>query len=419
MNWIKSNRLLIQTIVFIGIFFFIVTRIPKEIDWSPSFSHFDERPYGSKILYDRLPDIFTQEISLEDNSLYEMLKLDSSWLDDESKNMLIISSEFFIDSAELKLVLDYVDQGNDLFISSGLISYTLLDTLGLKREYNTSFSGISDISYDISFYDEGKNADSSFLFKASNEPFDIVSSKEINDASAISYLDRTSDLNGKAPIHIKKPFGKGNFYLHSFPYAFTNYHILKQPDEDYIAKSLAYMPDRATIWNAYYKPGAGKANQDSLHVIANFKGTKWAYYLLLGGVLFYAIFNLKRKQRIIPIIEAPRNIREDYIKTIGNLHLEENTNRAMFDKKVKFFKDYLLRVLGVRDLDFSKESSLYIAQRTGKDPEVVDKLFNNIRGIQSGVPVSDARLERLTNNINYIYGHTDAPIQNIITDGRK
>ena len=40
--------------------------VPQPTDWSPSYSRFHSKPFGGKLVYDRLPDLFPEVRTISD-----------------------------------------------------------------------------------------------------------------------------------------------------------------------------------------------------------------------------------------------------------------------------------------------------------------------------------------------------------------
>ena len=49
------------------------------------------------------------------------------------------------------------------------------------------------------------------------------------------------------------------------------------------------------------------------------------------------IFNAKRRQRVVPIINPLPNTTLDFTKTIGNLYYQEGNHQNIVDKKIIYF----------------------------------------------------------------------------------
>src|SRR4030095_15629147 len=98
---------------------------------------------------------------------------------------------------------------------------------------------------------------------------------------------------------IKVPYKEGNFFIHLQPVAFTNYHLLKDNHDEYAQKVLAYLPKGQIYWAVKDQDGL-LASGSPLRYVLSQPALRWAWYLFLGGMLIFMIFNAKRRQRIIP-----------------------------------------------------------------------------------------------------------------------
>ena len=63
----------------------------------------------------------------------------------------------------------------------------------------------------------------------------------------------------------------------------------------------------------------------------------WAYYLVLIGLLFYALFAGKRTQRVIPVVEPPRNTSLEFAQTVGRLYFQQGDHDNLARKKIQYF----------------------------------------------------------------------------------
>jgi hypothetical protein len=76
-----------------------------------------------------------------------------------------------------------------------------------------------------------------------------------------------------------------------------------------------------------------KSSQFLLRFILSNPALKYAWWVLLGGLALFIFFNAKRKQRIVPIVEPLKNNSVDFVKSIGNLYLQEGDFHDMMSKK--------------------------------------------------------------------------------------
>lgn len=135
---------------------------------------------------------------------------------------------------------------------------------------------------------------------------------------------------------VRIAFGRGNFFFHTYPLAFTNYHMLKNDNSNYVAACLSYLPLQNTYWDEYYKPFRKQKSQTPLRFILSVPGYSWAYFIAIFSVIIYAIFASKRNQRIIPIIPPVENLSLLFTRTIGNLYYNRKDHNDLAHKKMTY-----------------------------------------------------------------------------------
>ena len=205
--------------------------------------------------------------------------------------------------------------------------------------------------------------------------------KEINSGQKIlGYIEK--DGKKVSFNFIQVPFGKGNFYLHSEPLILTNYHLLKPEGHKYVENVFSYLPDNKTIWfiENYNKK---RESQSPLRFILQNDNLRHAWQLLLVGLLLFALFNIRRKQRIVPIIEPLKNKSIEFVKSIGNLYLQEGSPHDMAQKKIQYFlnKVRLDLMIDTQYLDDSFVKRLHL--KTGKNIELIQEAVDLINKIQN------------------------------------
>src|ERR1700726_1613205 len=99
---------------------------PKTFDWSVTLSKEDKNPYGAYVLYRQLQDLFpSTSINSYQLPVYDQIA------NREEKNTAyrLIETELDLTAGDINELLNYVVNGNCLFISSGSFSKPVLDSL--------------------------------------------------------------------------------------------------------------------------------------------------------------------------------------------------------------------------------------------------------------------------------------------------
>ena len=109
---------------------------------------------------------------------------------------------------------------------------------------------------------------------------------------------------------------------------------------------------------------------------------RWAYYITLVALLVFMVFEMKRKQRIIPIIKPLANTTLDFVHTIGNLYYQRAEHKNIAEKRIHYFADQLRSRYWLTHIVFDENFVHTLTQKSGKPEEEVRALVNIIAYIQ-------------------------------------
>lgn len=359
---------------------------PKPINWTPTFDKEDNNPYGSAILYALLPDIFPgKQIFNLNRTLYE--------LDEEgtlgSGNYIFVRSDFDVGQEEVDILLSLASQGNSIFIASNSFPEGLADTLQFDLD-NIFFT--TD-SIGLNFTHPQLKTPNFYPFRRIDVLFGF---KPVKDKKATYEVLGVSSK--KVATFIRIPFGKGWFYLNTVPLVYTNYNMLYQRNQEYISKSLSYLPVQNTYWDEYYKT-LRRESQSPLRYILSQPALKWALYLTVGALLLFMFFEAKRKQRIIPVVRPLSNTTLEFTQTVGRLYFQYKDHKNIADKKITYFLDYLRTHLYVKISEIDANLYIRLANKTGIPQIEIESLFSYIRQIQDRRQITEEELLTLNSKI--------------------
>ncbi len=379
---------------------------PRPYNWFPSYSSYDKQPYGTSVLFYQLKEFFpgnrTKRLSDKDLEPYypwnifdlnydgTTVEIDTSEYDDEFYeaenseeyeaeeyyeeedaseydeeyyeeeytkeeyeedttfhivyrdsveappfNILFIGRTFTPPDEKARAIFQHIYQGNDALISVDSFEEKLMDFLEVKlndeelvhmedestlREYTIALTGAQPIAF---------------------KPFEKISYFE-------SYPDNAEIIATNAEdrvVGIKLSIGEGTLTLFSLPILFTNYYVLKQ-DRHLTQKLLTSLPNKNTYWANYISDQPIYNNHEKrsiLGFIHSQESLTWAFYVLLFSLLIFFIFQIKRKQRKIPVHLPPENTSVKFSNTLSNLYLNRRDNKDILLKKMNYF------LLHVRD----------------------------------------------------------------------
>ena len=178
-------------------------------------------------------------------------------------------------------------------------------------------------------------------------------------------------------------YRKGHLHPHTVPLAFTNYFILTGKNKRYVEQALSYLPQNASglYWDEYYKLGRGGPTTP-LRVILSRPALRSAYFLALASIILFLVFQSKRRQRIIPIIEAPRNDSMDFVETVSRVYYNQQNHRNIALKKVTYLLDRFRTHYGLQTQMLDEDFEQRLSQKSGAPLNLVQELVSMVHRIR-------------------------------------
>jgi len=363
---------------------------PKAIDWSETLSNKEKTPYGTYILYNRAADLFPgAHITPYREPVYNAI------VDDSIKNSsyIIICPQIDISKVDYIKLTDYIKKSNDVFISAQDFGELLEKKLDVKTQTILKFN---EDPIPINFVNP--NLDSVKYYSVDKGSTNIYFSK----FDTVKAVVLGQDARHKANF-IKYTFGKGSLYLTSNPKMFSNYSLLKPDGAGYAATALSYVKNtRNIIWDEYYTQG--DIGEDSpMRVFLSNEYLQWAYYITIFSLLLFILYEIKRRQRIIPVIEPLRNSTLDFVNIVGQLYYEKRNNANIAHKKVLYLLAHLRDEYQLKTNKLDQEFIEKLSSKMGIDANFAYDFVNLLNFISVQDRVSDRELIELNRIIEQFY----------------
>jgi len=363
---------------------------PKAVDWKETFNSNDKIPYGTYILYHRLNDIFPNaQITALRQPVYNVL------VDDSVKNAsyIIICGGIEFSKPDYEQLIKYIKQGNDVFIAAVYMGALFNKNLHVTVQRN--FSLLND-SVSVGFFSRYLNPKKQY---------------SIGKGAGESYFNKFDTLRavvlGETASHkanfLKYTFGNGSLYLASDPKFFSNYSLLKPDGAEYAATALSFIKGtKRLIWDEYYTQGdAGE--QTLMRVFLKNPILQWAYYIAIFSLLLFVVFEIKRRQRVIPVIEPLPNSTLEFVTVVGQVYYEKRNNVNIAQKKILYLLADLRDEYQLKTNKLDDEFIDKLASKLGLDNDFAIELVNYIRFISVQDSVSDRELIELNKLIEQLY----------------
>ncbi|RYC68520.1 MULTISPECIES: DUF4350 domain-containing protein [Spirosoma] len=385
----KPNKYLLFLLVTVMAYALVEYYRPRPIDWTPTYENDDRIPFGTQALFELLPSLMQQPaVKTVRLPVYNFL---TETRPAGRSNYVFICRSFEADANDLRQLFRYVKQGNNCLISAYDMPDSLGKALGFKADLRTPDR--ADSSLRQNFVNPALKKPAGYRFSRD----DGRNYLRINKTGGITVLGRNAR---QEPVFIRVQYGKGHFFIHNLPLAFTNYYLLNHPSSDYAIKALSYLPAWPTYWDEYQKQGRFDEDQQSiLRYIWSQPALTWAYYLVVIGLLLYVIFAGKRTQRIIPVMEPPRNTSLDFVKDVGRLYFQQRDHDNMARKKVQYFLADLRERYGLNTNQLDHEFTETLARKSGLPTDQTAELVRLLRNAQKSVTLSEYDLLTLNGAI--------------------
>jgi hypothetical protein len=337
----------------------------KKVNEQITLRRQDKIPYGTYVAYRNLHYLFP------DAAIYTSRQEPGFWDSlsnyDAGQAYIVIADEFSADADEMRRLLKFAKNGNDVFISARTVSYEVADALKCSvidistPDFAEDEDGVvmaKDDSLRIRLKKPFFLSDSVFVYpgRKFTSSFTKMSTPVTNELGS----GNTGVTNF---IHLKT--GKGNFYLHLAPLAFSNYFLLHKNNIQYYEMAMSAINPATTkiVWDEYYmnkgerKRGDGK-EKGWMTVLFRYPALKAALLTAILTLLLYVLLEMRRKQRYIPVVSKPRNESMEFVKTIGRLYYDKADHKNLSRKMAAYFQEYVRTkykmTTGNMDEDFIK-----------------------------------------------------------------
>ena len=117
--------------------------------------------------------------------------------------------------------------------------------------------------------------------------------------------------------------------------------------------------------------------------------------------MFYA----RRRQRVIPVVEEPKNRSIEFVKLIGTLYYQKHINHDLLQKKYAYFTETLRRLMmvDVEDTETRKDDVAQIALRAGMPEAEVRMILDRVdRYLKADEYINDAALRKAIDGMDKI-----------------
>ena len=365
---------------------------PTPTNWAPTYATKDKIPYGTYILYNRIKDILpSANIQQSKTAVYTTLKSKKFY----KTAYIIVAQKTDISKTDLEQLIKYMQAGNDVFIAT-------YDLGKIRKELKVqTATAMSSERSTLNFTNPELKTDANYGFERG------IGSQYFSklDTGKTTILGVNAD---NKPNFIRYNYGKGNLYLIAEPGFYTNFNLLNKYGAEYAAKTLSYLHgNKQLIFDEYFS-AQKNTTTDMLRVFFKHPELEFAYYLAIFSLIIFVLYDIKRRQRIIPIADPLTNSSLAFVNVVGSVYYHERNNLDIALKKINYFMEYLRTRYYIKTNDIDSKFAQVLIEKTGINEALAKTLTKHFIQTPTMGDLSDTQLINLNESIEQFYKNTQS-----------
>ncbi|EJX09016.1 hypothetical protein, membrane [gut metagenome] len=416
-----NRRFLVFLLVFLLLMLSLEYHLPKQFVWVPTFSHTDKQPLGCALFDSLLSVSLPHGYALTRQTFYQLEKDSAS-----RKGVLVVANLLEESKADMEALFRMAERGDKLMLVSTNFPQQLEDTLHFYCTYS-HFTSAAFQNYLVQNYfrrdtlcwikDDCYASHSyqvypPFLYSClrsrktqKSHEDSLFWSKDSLQMRPLAVKTSTGDV-----LAMAYPWGKGEIILVSTPLLFTNYGVTDGNTVHYLFRLLSQMGSLPIVRSEGYTRDTAHKQFSPFRYLLSHPPLRWALYLSMLTIVLFMCFTARRRQRAIPVVEAPRNRSLEFIELIGTLYFQRGDRADLVRKKYQFLIEELRKEMymdveqleaGMNGVGRKTEVMEKIACRTGWSVDELSAFWRELWPVVQGhrkVEVSE--MKRLIDKMN-------------------
>lgn len=366
---------------------------PKPINWGHTYLKKDKIPFGCYAIYNLL-ESYGKTVVVNQQSIYNLNEKE----EDSLASLLIVNDRIELSKLDMKSLFKYIEKGNTVCIAANEFDQAIQDTFKLKTSYNwvnlhhsldsLLFKPLFEIRY---------RAPKNNILKSYEYP---QVTTETYFTSFDTTLFRVSSVNKKNnPVLLEANIGKGKLLISSLPDVFGNLFIVNHANRFYTYTLLSKIRNNSIIWDEYYKTYNVQEKGLFRFIFAS-DALYMAYCITILGLLFFMVFEMKRRQRPIPVIKPLQNSTLEFVDVISHVYFNSHNHKHIAEESIQYFYFYVRKKFHVNTNDINDELYDTIHRLSNISREEVKKLFIYCENLKQAPALTENDLLELNNRIN-------------------
>ena len=369
---------------------------PRRYNWTATFGPADCNPFGCYVMDSVLRASMPRGYRVTDSTVYQLSH------GSMPRNVLVLASNLKVDAQWVEAVERITRQGGKLMIvgsvddssadslmlkhwGAKLSGYNYFSVSGLKAQLAEHYAMLTDT---LTWASDGHYRRADYVLYRMMLP-GAVDTLGHAGWQTLAYNDENSGTTDYRRIIMaaRRRMGEGELILVAVPLVLTNYGMLDRNTSDLVMRLMTQLADRPVVRTLQFNRTVGQTEQQQspFRVLLQSRPLTWAFYLSLLTIVLFFIFTARRRQRVIQVVEPPKNHSLEFVQLIGTLYYLRRDHAALVRTKLTLFADAVRRQTGLDILDVSDNDRVFgkLGERTGMAYEDIARTIKALRYIQA------------------------------------
>jgi hypothetical protein len=322
---------------------------------------------------------------------------------EDNQAVILVADYFDADIEELDRLTEFVERGNYVFVIARTAANDVETYFGFSSTIIGSYNGddASD-SLHVNLVSPAFSKTPNFTYPGKKHEGAIY----VNDTTRAAVLGRNE--NGQANF-VQFNKGRGSFFFHAAPLAFSNYFILHKANAAYYEQAVSVLPKdlQTIVWDEYFlRKQSDKKEPNWLGALLSFPSFKWGLLVGAATLALAILLGMRRRQRMIPPHQSPKNDSLDFVKTLGRLYYDRKDHKNLAVKMATYFLEHLRSryKLPTHTLDEAFVQALHF--KSGFPEAETKQIIDTIHHIKTTPIISETELAAFHRQLEAFYQNT-------------
>lgn len=391
---LKGNRkyYVILAAIFVGVILLYYFQ-PRPINWSRTYNKNDKIPFGCYAVFHLLRGTYSPIVESNQQDMYNLNESNNN----PGQTLLIINDEISFSKLEVRSLFQFLNKGNTVLLCATDFGQQLKDTFKLGIKFNASFnlqvldSLLKKPAFEIR-YTQPKNN----ILKTYAYPAVAVESCFSNIDTALFTV--CSQNKAGMPVLLEAGIGKGKLLVSSLPDVFGNLFMVNNPNKHYAYTLLSKIKNKVIIWDEYYKTYGRRTGSLFSFIFAS-DALYMAYCIIMLGLLFFMAFELKRRQRPIPVLTALKNSTLEFVEVISHVYFNSGNHKHIAEETIKYFYFDIAKKFHLSTHTMDESFFISLHNLSGVDIDKLKTLFSYCENLKKAPALTQNDLLELNDRI--------------------